>query len=95
MLESGEIEARLSMAPRDAVVRFLPNENGDFTEMNAEDRPATDESGHESLGAWRGLFYEFDIVGGRRIPTRGEVGYIIDGKYAPHWRGKIVNYRVE
>ena len=95
VLESGEIEARLAMEPRDAVVRFELNDAGDFAVIRADDRPATDAAGNEVLREWRGRFDDYGDIGGRRIPRRGEVGYIIEDQYAPYWRGEVIAYGVE
>jgi hypothetical protein len=95
VLDTGEIEARLAMAPRDAVVRFALDAAGDIAEMNADDRPATGSEGGITLRAWRGQFTDYGMIGGRRIPLRGEVGYFINGRYAPYWRGGITRYAIE
>lgn len=95
VLDGGEIEARLPLVPRDAVVRFTLDQAGDVVGMAAEDRPATAPGGQIELRQWRGRFWDHAVLGGRRIPVRGEVGYVLDGGYAPYWRGEVTGYRVE
>jgi hypothetical protein len=34
-------------------------------------------------------------VNGRRIPTRGEAGWIVDGAEFIYWRGGIVSWSLE
>lgn len=94
MRGDGWIEASLPLEPRDAVVRFRL-EGGVIAEMRAEARPAEiAPDGSQVLLDWRGLFTDYAEIGGRRIPTRGEVGYIRDGDYAPYWRGTITSYEI-
>ena len=94
MLESGEAEARLEMVPRDAVVRFAFDAAGDIATIRAEDRPATGPDGNTVLKPWEGHFSDYREMGGRRIPARGEVGYVEPEGYRPYWRGGIVDYAV-
>ncbi|WP_306006069.1 DUF6544 family protein [Aquicoccus porphyridii] len=89
VLEDGRIEARLAMTPRDAVVCFTLDADGDIVEMNARDRPATGQDGHSTLRDWRGRFHDYGMIGGRRVPLRGEVGYVEGEGFAPYWRGRI------
>lgn len=92
--EDGWLEATLRLEPRDATVRFRL-EDGVIAEMRADARPAeTAPDGSQVLLDWRGLFTDYAEIGGRRIPTRGEVGYIRDGDYAPYWRGTITSYEI-
>lgn len=39
---------------------------------------------------WEGRFAEHADLGGYRIPTYGEVAWVIDGVKAPYWRGRVV-----
>ncbi len=89
--DDGWIEARLP--DYGATVRFRL-EAGDIVEMRADARPARDPDGTTTLRDWRAVFSDYAELGGRRIPTRGEVGYVLDGVYAPYWRGHITGYRL-
>lgn len=93
-VDGGWVEASLPLEPRAATVR-LRIEGGAIVEMRAEDRPAEQgPDGDYILRDWRGLFTDHAEIGGRRIPTRGEVGYIRDGEYTPYWRGTITGYEI-
>ena len=89
VLESGEVEVRLAMQPEDAVVRFTLDAQGDFAVMHARARYAGMQEGVPVFKDWEGRFTEYAEIGGRRIPLRGEVGYVVDGTYQPYWRGQV------
>ncbi|MDQ2092388.1 DUF6544 family protein [Marimonas arenosa] len=95
VLESGEIEVLLKIGPSDAVVRFELDASGDLAVMRAEARYAGEVGGAALYKDWEGRFTDYGEIGGRRIPRRGEVGYMVDGVYQPYWRGRITGYRVE
>lgn len=44
---------------------------------------------------WEGRFEDYRDIGGMRIPTRGDVGWILDGRWQPYFGGRIIaaNYR--
>ncbi len=75
-------------------VRLYFNGEGDIVEMQADERGST-EGGKVVPRPWRGVFREHRALGGRCIPTRGEVGYVYDDGYAAYWRGRITDYRLE
>jgi hypothetical protein len=77
-----------------ARVRLYFNTSGDIVEMQADARGST-ENGIVVPRPWRGVYAEHREMGGRRIPTYAEVGYVYDDGYAAYWRGRITNYRLE
>lgn len=77
-----------------AQVRLYFDRQGNIVEMQADERNAM-ENGKLVPRPWRGLFSDHHVIGGRRIPTRAEVGYVYDSGYAAYWRGQITEYRVE
>ncbi len=92
-VDARAVEAALFVASRRVSVRFIFDEGGDIVEMNATGRP--DVAGGETvLRDWRGVFSDYGEIGGRRIPRRGEVGYVHDGAYAPYFRGRVTSYEV-
>ncbi len=68
-------------------------EGGEIVEVTAQDRPSV-EGGKVVLRDWRGVFSEHGEIGGRRVPLRGEVGYMREGVWVPYYRGRIVGYEV-
>lgn len=77
----------------DVSVDLILNKAGDVVEMRAKDRPAL-ENGQLILREWRGVFSDHKTLAGRRIPTRGEVGYMRDGQYQPYYRGTVTAYEL-
>ena len=61
--------------------------------MQADARGAL-EGGKMVSRPWRGLFSAYQDIGGRRVPRRGEVGYIYEGGYAAYFRGEIIAYTI-
>jgi hypothetical protein len=85
-----------------ARVRFRFDAEGDIVEMQAEERGRSE--GHVVVKRpWRGYFTGYKVIEGafagatgfRRIPTQGEVGWILDGGYFAYWRGQIATYGLE
>ncbi len=72
----------------DVAVQFRL-EKGDVVEVTARNRPAI-EAGKTVLRDWRGVFGDHRETCGRRIPHQGEVGYMIDGSFAPYFKGRII-----
>ena len=95
ILENGaliwnQLDARhVSVSLGDVAVTFRFDQAGDIVEMTAKDRPVRDPDGESRLRDWRGLFSEYRWIGGRRLPARGEVGYVYPDGYEPYWRGEI------
>ena len=89
VLDDGTVEVRLPMSPKDAVVWFELDEQGDFAVMRAKDRYSGMENGAPVFKEWEGHFTNYARVGDRRIPVQGEVGYVVKGEYQPYWRGTI------
>lgn len=90
----GRIRVSLPVGAEEAVVWFTPDANGDWSLMEAPDRPADDGQGGTVLKEWRGTFTDWGEIGGRRIPRRGEIAYMEEGTPAPYWRGRITGYEV-
>ena len=88
-LADGWIEAALTSPP--AAVQFRLA-YGDIVEMRAENRPAQTPDGRIEYREWQARFESYDMVGDRRIPTEAEIGYVIDGVYAPYFRAWITSY---
>ena len=46
--------------------------------------------GHLVPTPWEGRFTGYAVSGGMRVPTRGEVGWYVEGRYRPYWRGRTL-----
>lgn len=88
------VEAAIETAGGPARVTFHFDAQGDIVRMTARDRPASQPDGSTVTMDWEGRFSDYSEIGGRRIPRRGEVGYIYPEGYEPYWRGTITDYAV-
>lgn len=86
--EDGRVEAALGTPSGRVSILYGFDEAGDIVETYGL-RPDTGADGAEIVREWRGSFGNYAEVGGRRVPTRGEVGYVEDGTYWAYWRGRV------
>ena len=94
-LAGGRFAVSLDVGETVASVVFTLNEAGDIAGFEASGRPAeTGPDGAPVLRDWRGTFGDYQTIGGRRVPLRGEVGYVYKTGYAPYWIGQLTFYRV-
>ena len=76
-----------------ALVALSFDENDDIVEMNAKERCRADGNGMTPT-PWRGFFSNYRLIGGRRIPSHAEVGWVLDSGYYAYWRGDIIEYEL-
>lgn len=83
--------AEATLEDRGTVVslRFTFDDDGD--PIGVEGMRGREVHGEYVDTPWRGRFSEHRVMGGFRIPTRGEVAWIIDGVETPYWRGTITS----
>lgn len=92
VINPGKVEVSMEHPDGRVSVNFLFDSAGDIVEMQAKDRPVWERDGTVVLRDWRGLFSRYGQLGNRRIPRKGEVGYLYDGVYEAYWSGDIINY---
>lgn len=102
VLEPNVVEVEASSGTVPAKVRFYFDAEGDIVEMNADGRGRAE--GNEVVKRpWRAQYFDYRTIEGefagetgfRRIPTRAEVGWILDDSYFAYWRGQIATYGLE
>ncbi len=86
------MEAKLPLSEGAAVVQLIFDDAGDVVEIYSDKRPDT-STGETVLREWRGIFGAYADIGGRRVPTEAEVGYLVDGNYVPYFRGRVTSYQ--
>ncbi len=91
----GSVTVSLKLPHDTARVRFVFNTQGDITEVRARDRPAGANGAQIVLRDWLIRVEDYRDFGDRRVPVRGEVGYIYSDGYQAYWRGEITGYSVE
>ena len=85
-----------------AKVRLYFDDSGDIVEMQADARGRSE--GMEVVPRpWRGSYSSYREIEGafagetgfRRIPTKAEIGWLLDEGYFAYWRGQIATYGLE
>jgi hypothetical protein len=80
--------------PRRGEVRLILNEAGDVVRIEADDRPRLD--GRVAVPCpWFARGVDHYVVNGRRVPARGEAGWMIDGKEFVYWRGSVESWTTD
>ena len=88
-VDAHSAEARLSDRGVTVALRFTFNDEGDPIEVYGLRK--REQDGEYIETPWRGRFEAHRQVDGLRIPTYGEVAWIIDGVKKPYWRGTIIS----
>ncbi|GGD46749.1 DUF6544 family protein [Sinisalibacter lacisalsi] len=83
------ITARIETAGGPAEVIFTLDAAGDIVSVLARDRPAALADGTPAPLDWRGRFFDYVEIGGRRVPTGAEVGYDYPDGYEAYFRGRV------
>lgn len=73
-------------------VTFTLDDAGNPATGEALDRPRM-EGSQVTPTCWIGRFSDEREFDGRRIPTRGEVAWAVDGRECVYWRGRIESWR--
>ncbi|MGB7413925.1 MAG: DUF6544 family protein [Thermosynechococcaceae cyanobacterium] len=84
----------VSAGPKRVAVRFDFNQDGDIVRSSAPNRPRLVE-GREIETPWFGTFSDYEVLGGYRIPTRGEVSWLLEDGPFCYWRGRINQLELE
>jgi hypothetical protein len=77
-----------------AAIRFIFDANGDIARMEADDRPMTVD-GKTVPTRWHGIYADYRQLGGYRIPTYGEVGWVLSDGFFTYWKGEVVAYEAQ
>jgi hypothetical protein len=84
------VEVSTALGQERATVRIEFDEAGDIVRCFAEARPR--DAGGASIGTrWGGELSDYRLLGGIRMPTRGEVAWELpEGRFV-YWRGEITS----
>jgi hypothetical protein len=92
--DSFTVEVAAGEGAARAVVCFHFDSAGDVVKIYASDRPRMVD--HQAIETpWMGTFSGYKVLDGYRIPTRGEVSWLIDGEICPYWRGHITQLEID
>jgi len=74
-----------------ASVKFFFDEAGDIVGLEAADRPMS--VGKITVPTpWKGTFSRYKQFGRYRIPSHGEVGWVLPEGLSTYWRGEVTTY---
>lgn len=79
---------------RRSEVRIILDDAGDPVRAHADDRPRADGRVITTC-PWFTRGTDYRSIGGRRIPMRGEAGWILDGIEFIYFRGRIESWSLE
>lgn len=85
----GAADATLTDGDTEVTVRFHFDEAADPVAITGV-RPRAVDGGYEDT-PWVGRFELHREMGGFRIPSRGEVGWVLDGREEVYWRGRVLS----
>jgi hypothetical protein len=80
--------ASLTQRGETATVEFRFNDAGEVAGIYAAERPRSYGTTYVPT-PWEGHFSRYVTVDGIRLPTSGEVGWWIDGRWIPVWQGTV------
>jgi hypothetical protein len=101
-IEPNVVEVETGAGDTLVKVQFHFDEAGDIVEMHADERGRA-EGPEVVKRPWRAYYSDYRKIDGefagetgyRRVPTRAEVGWILDDGYFAYWRGQIATYGLE
>jgi len=82
-------DATLTDGDTEVTVRFHFDADADVVAIDGV-RPREVDGAYVDT-PWIGRFDEYREMGGFRIPTRGEVAWVVDGREEVYWRGRILS----
>lgn len=90
-IDETTVEVSARSAHGTAALRFVFDGSGDIVGVQADDRPMT--VGDRTVPTpWRGTFSKYRKFGSYRIPSYGEVGWVLDDGLFTYWQGQVVAY---
>ncbi|MDF3036699.1 MAG: hypothetical protein K0S28_1973 [Paucimonas sp.] len=88
---AGERSARATLTdgPITLAMLFTFNEQGLIDTVRAESRGRT-VKGRTVPTPWQGRFWNYEWRGNVRVPTEGEVAWLLPSGPKPYWRGRVM-----
>jgi hypothetical protein len=86
--------ARLTHGGETATIEFRFNDAGEVASVYAAARPRSYGTTYVDT-PWEGRFSRYVDVNGMRVPSRGEVGWWVEGQWHPVWQGTVERVTVE
>ena len=77
-----------------ASVTLRLDDQGFVRSIEAQDRPRKEGAGFVER-PWRGRFAAYEERDGRMVPSRGEMGWVVDGETIDCWFGELRGWKVQ
>ena len=94
VINARTLAAATGKGARRSEIRLILDETGDPIRAEADDRPPID-NGQLVPCPWFARGRNYRSIGGRRLPTLGEAGWILDGKEFVYFRAHIVSWSLD
>lgn len=91
-IDERTVEVAAPSAGGKAAMRFYFDAAGDIVRMEADDRPMSRPDGSAAPTPWHGIYGEYRQFGRYRIPSYGEVGWVLPEGLFTYWRGRVTGY---
>jgi hypothetical protein len=75
-------------------LEFRFNETGEVTGIYSPGRWGSFDDGFRQV-PWEGHFRRYEERDGMRVPTEGEVGWHLSGRWEPVWKGRMLDVRYD
>jgi|KBSSwiStaDraftv2_1062776.scaffolds.fasta_scaffold40122_4 hypothetical protein len=86
--------ATLTHQGETATMEFRFNDAGEVASVYAAERPRAYSTTYVAT-PWEGRFSRYVTIDGMRVPSTGEVGWWVEGRWLPVWRGTVERFVVE
>ena len=94
VIDKRTLSVAIGEGARRSEIRLILDEAGNPVRAEADDRPRAEGSVSKPC-PWFARGGDYQTIGGRRIPTRGEAGWILDGVEFVYFRGRIESWSLE
>ncbi|WEJ56887.1 DUF6544 family protein [Devosia sp. FJ2-5-3] len=90
-IRGGRVEVTGRLGTGSATVRFGFDREGNIVSMQADDRPRSVGNGRTVPTRWFGSYGMYETIGAYRIPTYGEVAWMLSEGSFTYWRGTLIS----
>jgi hypothetical protein len=94
VINARTLAAATGKGARRSEVRLILDEGGDPVRAEADDRTRVDD-GVPAPCPWFAHGRDYRTVGGRRLPTLGEAGWIVGGKEFTYFRARVTSWLLD
>ncbi|HEV8393686.1 MAG TPA: DUF6544 family protein [Vicinamibacterales bacterium] len=93
-MDRNRTAATLTHGGETATIEFRFNDAGEVASVYAAERPRSYGTTYVAT-PWEGRFAGYVTVDGMRVPSSGEVGWWVEGRWQPVWQGTVQRFGFE